>query len=230
MHLYGGELTDEVLHQLIDAAKDGFGSHMTDDDARNHILGAETLHIIRYDNELVGFGAYTTFRVLGLKVLYLGGIVLKEENQGLHLFDVSMERALRDEDPELLVMRTQNPVVYHCASRYVSAIYPNASRSVSRQATYERALAIAVGTVVAERLKTKSYDPETFACRNTYGRPLNDKIPEIRDSGATRVFDELKIDRQRGDSVLIVGFVKGVYQKNAAEKQSTASMADAGGK
>ncbi len=65
MRLYGGELTDGMLSQLISAAKDGFGSHMTDDDARNHILSAETLHLIYYDNELVGFGAIQRSRCLG---------------------------------------------------------------------------------------------------------------------------------------------------------------------
>ena len=219
MRLYGGELTDGMLSQLISAAKDGFGSHMTDDDARNHILSAETLHLIYYDNELVGFGAYSTFKVLGLKVLYLGGIVLKTESQGHHLFDTSMERALHDENPNMLVMRTQSPVVYHCASRYVSAIYPNTNTDASLQTAYEKALAMAIGSEIAKRLKAKSYNANTFTDRKTYGRPLNDSIPKISDSEATGLFNSLRIDRRRGDSVLIIGFVQGAYRPNTATEQ-----------
>ncbi len=194
----------KIAEELAGVARDGFGTNITDDDANNHILNVDLLQLIYVQGRLVGFASYDIFEFSGMKVLYLSGVVIRKDNQTKGLSKMSLGNAIGTIQPDVLTMRTQNPVVYHLASEFAKEIYPSDGL---RGPSYE--LCVSIGEYVAvKRLGMRNYQKELFFEKGTYGTALNDKVPDVVDERARSVFEGLKLDRQRGDSIIIVAMLR----------------------
>jgi len=194
-----------IVKELVAIARDGFGTFMTEEDVRNHVLNVDFLHLIYVENTLVGFGSYDVFGYLDKKILYINGIVVKKSIQKRGLAIISLNSAINTNNPDILVARTQNPVIYHLISKYAQEIYPN--KDDKPGPLYE--LCVSVGEYVAiSRLDMKKYNKELFFEEGTYSTALNDEIPIIRDSNTIEVFKRLNLNRERGDSIIIVAVVR----------------------
>jgi hypothetical protein len=183
---------ETLVSQLTQVAQSAFGTHITEEDVRNHVLTADVLYLLRTADEPVGFSAYTTRMHDGACILYLSGIAVQRELQGSGFFNRVNQLALAAEQPDYFAMRTQNPVIYGATKKFVGKIYPN-------------------GETIPEHIKAigalfagLEFDPETFICRRTYGTCLYDRVPEY--SGARAFFDgKLGLNYAAGDSIVIVG-------------------------
>jgi len=54
----------------------------------------------------------------------------------------------------------------------------------------------------------KKYNKELFFEEGTYSTALNDEVPIIRDGNTIEVFKRLNLNRERGDSIIIVAVVR----------------------
>jgi len=97
-----------IVKELVAIARDGFGTFMTEEDVRNHILNADFLHLIYAENTLVGFGSYDVFGYLDKKILYINGILVKKSIQKRGLAIISLNSAINTNNLNILVARTQN--------------------------------------------------------------------------------------------------------------------------
>ena len=184
-----------LLDQLTDIAREGFGTQITRDDVENHVFDVHSLYLIKDRGEIVGFSAYD--RINEKNILYLQGIVLRQDYQKGGLFTRVNQQALSLKDFDYLAMRTQNPVVYSATEKIVDALYPCSSTipyDVKEIAT----------RIAKEYLGMKSFSSETFVSKATYSCSLYDIIPQHKCSSA--FFDNiLELDYQAGDSVLLLG-------------------------
>ena len=194
---------DNLVKNLAEIATDGFGKERPEEDVRNHVLKVDRLYLA-FDGErdkLVAFSSYDYMDVEGQKVLYLCGTVVRKECQQLGLFELinRMELTSCPFIPDFFVGRTQNPIIYSAMSKLVKTAYPNKAKipdEIKR-----------IGTAIAiEKLRMEDFDPETFVGRGTYGEALYGQVPN---NSARPFFDDvLKINYEKGDSVLIVGSVR----------------------
>lgn len=206
------------LKGLVRIAKSGFGPQMTEADVRVHVLGGDFVHLLRVDKKEVGFAAYRRFEAGEGKnkegsgqeregtILYLAGIVVDGEHQGMGLFGLSLGNAIRENRPSYVALRTQNPVVYHrlLRSEHISAVYPNVSGELASP------MIMQVAEIVAERLGMEGMDRHTFVERGTYGQSLYQNNPVSSNEAANDFFrSRLGIKVGRGDSVLLIGQVGG---------------------
>ncbi len=135
--------------------------------------------------------------------------MIKKSHQHEHLFDLSMKKALFDYEPDVLTMRTQNPVMYRAARKYTNVTYPTAKdgndEKLGGDANFYAALAEVIGSRIARRLKMQNYSASEFFGKGTYGCQLNDSLPSIGD--IEKLFTPGRFDNSRGDCIIIVGFV-----------------------
>ena len=82
-----GEERETLVEKLVDIARDGFGSEITQDDVENHVLTVDLLYLIENEGELVAFSSYDFLEVEGEQVLYLSGIVVKQDKQQRGIFE-----------------------------------------------------------------------------------------------------------------------------------------------
>lgn len=190
--------------ELADIARNGFGTDITDDDANNHILNVDFLHLIHAQSRIIGFASYDRFEFSKMKVLYLSGIVIRKDNQTRGIATLSLSSAINLIHPDILTMRTQNPIIYHLASLFAKEIYPNCDAVAGP--SYE--LCNLIGEHVAvDRLGMRNYQKDLFFEQGTYGTSLNDKLPNIEDKNTNDLFARLKLEQKRGDSIIIVAKV-----------------------
>lgn len=195
-------ITDnKTIDNIVEIARDGFGSEMSKEDVRTHVLDVDLLYLIFENKKLIGFSSYDFPKVAEEKIIYLNGIVVNQKNQKKGVFKQVNTQVLNEyANIDFLVMRTQNPVVYAATKSIVDKIYPN-----GEEAPY-RIKKIAEITA-KDMLKMDDYDSNTFVGRNTYGTSLYNKIPEH--SEIKKYFDnDLKLNYLSGDSVIIVGEIK----------------------
>jgi hypothetical protein len=215
------KVDDSVMADLINIARDGFGSGITLDDVSHHVKDADMLYLIASDDELIGFSCYNRYMLqiedpvtdhhraieaiygydrLGIRdVLYLSGIVIRKEYQRCGLFHKVNTLALMDKETrypyDYLAMRTQNPHVYAGAQRLCSEIYPcgdSLPDDVKR-----------VAKSLCNKLSMANLNLETLVSKGTYSGSLYDETPHhiVLDE----FFRSLNIDANNGDSVLIIG-------------------------
>lgn len=184
-----------LLERLLPTTRSAFGTPITEDDVCNHLFDADRTYLLEHDGALVGFSSYKHLHTEHGAVLYLSGIAIDRSAHGKGLFRCVNEHALASYDPDYLVMRTQNPVIYRGVERLVDMICP------ARCPSPERVLDI------ARRFAGKEMEPDTHVVRGLYGTSLYDVIPA--DLPTRDFFDEcLRMDYARGDSVVIVGVLK----------------------
>ena len=146
-----------IVKELVAIARDGFGTFMTEEDVRNHVLNVDFLHLIYVENTLVGFGSYDVFGYLDKKILYINGIVVKKSIQKRGLAIISLNSAINTNNPDILVARTQNPVIYHLISKYAQEMYPNEDGKPGQS----HDLCVSIGKHVADRLNMKKYNEKS---------------------------------------------------------------------
>ena len=190
------------IDELVDIAREGFGTEMTEQDVRNHVLNTDILYLVKdiESDKNVAFSSYDLVNFGNDKILYLNGIVVRRSLQKSGLFYDINKRVLSIDDFDYIVMRTQNPVIYGATKKLVKNIYP-------AQEDVPKKIKDLASIIAMEHLHMKSFDPETFVGRGTYGVCLYDSIPHHKDTNA--FFDKkLKLDYDKGDSVLIIGELK----------------------
>lgn len=204
-------ITGDVMKSLVRSTRDGFGTNMSEDDVRIHVLGSDMLQLLRSDGEVVGFASYNIMGIPNAQgqnasALYLRGIVVEKMHQGEGLFNLALTSALDETTPEVLCMRTQNPLIYMATKRLVARKYPDGvvypSLTLPTNTYADR-----IGSEVARKLEMQRYNHDTFKGSKTYERELNDKVPRV-DTETEALFDGLGVDRLQGDSILIVSLLR----------------------
>lgn len=208
----GSHLDSETIEALILAARRGFGRlEMPREEVTEHALGADMLHLIHFRERLVGFAAYSVFDMkVGMRksrrVLYLNGIVMDSEAQGNGIAPVALLEAIRQEDPQALALRTQNPAMYSAAGKIVGGLelehrlFPSLSDSPDKEAKR-------IARNVSRILNEKHYDASRFFDSGTYGMALNGSVPRVNFE-VEQLFAELRIDREAGDSIIVVAMLR----------------------
>jgi hypothetical protein len=197
------------LRELTGIARKTFYGTMTEEEVRNHVSGVGLLHLILQTNggsdRLIGFAAYNLYGMQHGKILYLAGIAADCDAQGNGSFGTSVAKAVGATAPDYLVMRTQNTVIYHAASKVTGEIYPCIQKPPERVRD--------VAGFIAAMLGSRNYDRETFTDRGTYGRTLYERPQNTQDPVANSIFGEtLKLDIDRGDSVILVVPTRDSYE------------------
>lgn len=193
-----GRERENLVDKLTEIARDGFGSDMGRDDVENHVLNVDMLYLMSVKGEMVGFSSYEFMAFKSKRVLYLSGVAVKIGFQKKGLFGRMNKKAIAKGGFELLVMRTQNPVIYGATEKMVKVLYPN-REMMTPEDIKEVAVRIAIG-----KLKMQDFDRDTFVGRKTYGQSLYTTIPDY--APTKELFDRiLKLDYRSGDSVMLVG-------------------------
>lgn len=225
----GSQLDCETMETLILAARRGFGRpQMPREEVTEHALGADMLHLIHFRERLVGFAAYSVFDMkTGMRnsrrVLYLNGIVMDREAQGNGIAAVALLEAIRQEDPQALALRTQNPAMYSATGKIVSGLglvhrlFPSLSYRPDKEAKR-------IARNVSNILNEKHYDATRFFDSGTYGMALNDSVPRVNPE-VEELFAQLKLDREAGDSIIVVAMLsKGARTLRTRAKEFTGRM------
>ena len=82
---------------------------------------------------MVGFASYNKYTILKNDVLYLGGIVVKKDAQSKGFAKFALSEAIRENNPDILAMRTQSALMYHIASRFSNEVFPSVSMLESKK-------------------------------------------------------------------------------------------------
>lgn len=191
----------DLVPKLVTVTRDGFGTPVTDEDIRNHVLGVDYLYLVLHPIEgPIGFGSFDLLKIGSLRVLYCSGTVFAKRHQRRGLMGMVLDRAIADFEPDFAALRTQNPVVYVVFSRRCSCVYPN---GFDEPPEPYRKLAL---EIVASR-GMALIDPKTFVNVGTYGSCMTAEIPQYkgRDQEKANAFAKIGLVPERGDSVLVVG-------------------------
>ena len=102
------ELFDEFENDLCTTGSTAFGRPYDDfaEDVRDHFYGSTHGHLIRVDTKIAGFSLYTLMEDHGL---YLEGIAVGREYQGLGLGTIALKRGLEYFESVTLAATTRNP-------------------------------------------------------------------------------------------------------------------------
>lgn len=206
-----GRLGNDVLDALVQISVRGFGSEMDPDDVKDHVQGTDMLHLMTDQSGLIGFAAYTMAitATFGGKsgILYLGGTVLDVNKQGKGFFSLSARSAIEETTPYAMVLRTQNPAMMAAVRNVVlrgglGRVFPELDAEPAHEA-------VMAGAAIAEMLGQEDYDPRTMVGRGTYGKAINgiDRLDSV-DAKTREIFLRLGLDRNRGDSVMVVAMLE----------------------
>lgn len=131
---------DGLIGRLAEAASSGFGSDMTYEDVRDHLLGGDVLYLAYQDENPVGFASFLNYDIvlptlvsgfmrkkqrlenIPHPVFFLDGIVVGKEHQGKGLGSCMIKEEIMHQQDERhqykcqtfgeLAFRTQSPVMY----------------------------------------------------------------------------------------------------------------------
>lgn len=122
-----------LIGQLTDVACSGFGSDMSYEDVKDHILGGDTLYLVYQGENPAGFASFLNYDIvipafeptgflllkrrledINYSVLFLDGIVVGKEHQGKGIGShiIKSEIEYQDSTDGILAFRTQSPVMY----------------------------------------------------------------------------------------------------------------------
>lgn len=111
---------NEVAVTRAGAAAFGRGYEDFAEDVKDHFLGATYGHIMKVNGEIAGFSLYTLMENEGL---YLEGVAVSAESQGLGLGTRALIRAVRHFNSKYIAATTRNPATVKLiggVSRYAS--------------------------------------------------------------------------------------------------------------
>ncbi|MBU1199000.1 MAG: hypothetical protein KKF46_04665 [Nanoarchaeota archaeon] len=199
---FQGKERENIIEDLTMIARNGFGSEITREDVENHVLKTGILYLMSKNNNKIGFASYDRMRLENKELLYLHGIVVKQEHQQEGLFYKVNNAEISQNNFDFIAMRTQNPVIYAATRKIVKDIYPG-KKPIPTEIKE-------LGKIVAEDfLQMNNFDPTTFIGRGTYSVSLYGAIPQYANAEINEFFDkQLNLDYDAGDSVLIVGKLK----------------------
>ena len=171
----------------------GFAQPLTPElriDVEQHLAEGQLVYSFQDHGTVHG---YALFRTIG-PVLYLGGIMLEPDIQGLGLARQVMQRAQADSGRMYLGLRTQSVRMWLAGERATTHWYPNPEQSHITQDDLREILpefAHALGC--------------SFPCTpGFYGAPLYGEQPRHSDPSLQAWWDEL-CDFKRGDAILCLG-------------------------
>lgn len=199
---------EEFTQEVADLTNKGFGVGTTVEDVKNHVFPVDRLYLAFEDSKLMAFASFDHHHFVGKRVLYLSGIIVDPECQKQGVFTYINRTEIEANGQDYLVMRTQNPVIYGATKRHLTeTLYPNGENAT------DEALLIAAATAIHYNyplLQLQDYF-DHLVVRGAYGTSFYDSIPFDRDG--TSVFDNLKLDYQKGDAVVLVGKVNSSGKK-----------------
>lgn len=194
---------EAFTQEVADLTNKGFGIGTTVEDVKNHVFSVDRLYLGFDEGKLVTFASFDHHRFAGKNILYLSGIIVDPECQKKGIFTTINSRELGAFEPDYLVMRTQNPVVYGATRRHlVESLCPGCSRPPDDALLIASAIALTYGFPVPELEDYLGH----LVMRGAYGTSFYDEIPY--DPDGSPLFDSLKLDYQAGDAVVLVGKVQ----------------------
>ena len=182
------ESPDLTLATLI--ASSGFVQPVSPElqvDVDVHLREGRLVYSILNRNETVGFAIFKMFD----DVLYLGGIILREDHQGVGIARRVVELARDATGAQWLGLRTQSPIMWASTRNMVRTIFPHPSTGDVQ--TYLTALQL-----VRELGMGSAVQP------GFYGGPLYGKKPIHHNAKIQDWWDSL-CQFERGDAVVVAG-------------------------
>lgn len=205
-HQLASDVKSEVFKLLYSVAMDAFRqqpSEAFEKDVFQHIFSYDNLIVVFDEGQPVAFCMWQVLQDQSRSILYLAGICVQSDHQGIGMgegllnFALGLYRAgefgVRE---QYVVMRTQNSVMKKCFDRSVGGLsYPNGQ---------EIPLSVQeIGSLVADYLGDYNYDPETLLSRGIYSKSLyGTSLALVDESGYTETFRTIDIDQ--GDAVICV--------------------------
>lgn len=156
-------------------------------DVDNHLQEGQLLYSIMGRGETIGFAIFKMFG----EVLYLAGIILREDYQGKGIATQVVDLARAATGAQWLGLRTQSPVMWAAAQKMVCTIFPHPSTGDVQ--TY----------LVAQEL-ARNLGMNQVIHHGFYGGPLYGQKPIHRDPRIQNWWDSL-CQFERGDAVVVVG-------------------------
>lgn len=193
---------DAFTQEVADLTNKGFGIGTTVEDVKNHVFPLNRLYLAFEDDTLVAFASFDHHRFAGKDILYLSGIIVDPECQKQGVFTHINKTEIEASNPDYLVMRTQNPVVYGATKRHLTeTLYPNCEKAS------DEALLVAAAIAIHHNYPLSQLQDyfDLLVVRGAYGTSFYDTIPFDKDG--TKVFDSLNMDYMGGDAVVLVGKV-----------------------
>jgi hypothetical protein len=152
-----------------------------------HLREGQIVYSIMSHNEVAGFAIFKTFG----DILYLGGIILRDDHQGTAIAPRVIQLARETTQTQWLGLRTQSPIMWASAKNMVRSIFPHPSEKDVQ--TYLRAQRLARELGMGSPFRT-----------GFYGGPLYGKKPIHRDAKIQDWWDSF-CQFERGDAVVVVG-------------------------
>ena len=188
----------------VKIAASAFGVHQItqefDDDVRGHIIGHRVIFAYNDRGEPVGFGSYDHLQDGGTGILYISGLVVNKETQGLGIGSSLSKEAVVDLRrrgyPVILVAgRTQSPVVAAARSSYCHPVYP-----IDAEPSPD--IISAANMLLRHLNMTGIMDPRTLVTRNAYPHPLYEVRPQSKHK---KINDFFARNVEPRDAVFIIG-------------------------
>lgn len=168
-------------------------------DVYRHIFNVEHLILVfdcEQDSLGVAFMTHSFMKHAQSKILYIEGVAISEQYQGLGINQNLVKQLIDGAD--YVAGRTQNPVFLTALSKMFNTVYPVTTKPDQR--------IISVGRHIADYLGMENYDQEMLVGRGTYGGALNGTFPNSQNAIQKAVYR--LIDPSVGDSIIAVCPVK----------------------
>lgn len=193
---FSGKERKNVIDELTEIARDGFGSGITKQDVEEHVMPSGLMYLIKDKENVIGFSLYDFLNVHGKNILFMNGAVIKKNYQQKGIYSRIKQRVLSEGKFDFAMARTQSPVAYAAIDKLFGRIYPDGSEIPDDVKEIAE-------LVAKDHLKMKNFNRDTFVEKGTYGKSLYTVVP--RHERSNDFFDNvLKLDYKAGDSVLLV--------------------------
>ena|SRR3989338_3519117 len=200
------DCTNPILNSVVDTVRQAFGSEMTREDIIAHLKNPQKRYLATDDSgRIAAMAGYSQHLILGSHLLFVDGVAIHPDFQGAGLFRELTNMALENE--EFIGLRTQNPRMYRAIEKISQGgICPSASCQHLREGTEKELKRLCA---IKNALCAKVGFSVDFqgVIRGCYGRSLYGEVPQH--NRTTPLFQEvLKVNYERGDSVVCVGRLK----------------------
>lgn len=156
-------------------------------DVDTHLHEGQLLYSIVSRGETIGFAIFKMFG----EVLYLAGIILREDHQGKGIAPQVVDLARAATGAQWLGLRTQSPVMWASASKMVRTLFPHPSTGD-------------VQTYLAAQELARDLGMSQVIHPGFYGGPLYGQKPTHHDPRIQNWWDSL-CQFERGDAVVVAG-------------------------
>ncbi len=192
------ETCERNIGRLVEVAENAFGTnndaHHGEKAVRKIFSGDNitSVDLFKFDGEIIGFASY--IYTPHNKVLYLNGVIINPDYQGYGLLSDSLRKAIKESpDAMYLALKTQNPVLYHTASKFGRS-FPSLDEAAPSHV-------IEVGQSILNGNISASNGTFDFVLRGNWGPGVYDTMPSS-DPRATELFKSSGVND--GDSMLVI--------------------------